>query len=895
VAEQAQLRDLPLAGRDVYALLVTLPAVTTDTSTGRGLGLSAAGNRPSASNFLLDGLDNNNHLITGPLVTMAPEAVQEYRVSVAGFTAEYGRTSGFLANVVTRPGGNQWHGLGYFYFKNEFLNATEFQRNRLDFGKRPLKEMEPGFSVSGPLRRDRAFASAAFERLRFRSIADGIESHVPPPGWAPRPGTYAARLWSEFPNHPAFPADGLFHAPAVLNRTLVLPRIDYVLGGGEHRVFARAAVARLERPDFIASPYRDFSSPLTHNSIAPAAGYQGALRPGLIMEARAGWSYDDLRFDRAHPEVPRMASEDRVELPGSPAAYSFRNRTRAVEFLGNVLWMRGRHVFKAGAGALRRRLDGYLGMEADGYYAFERLEHFGEDRPVRIGVSLDRLALASGVNRAPDFDREYGITQFHFFAQDSVTITPRLTLNFGLRYESVGAPRIIGAARDVFVVPGPEADWAARLSSARLERARDDQLLHRPDRSGWAPRAGFAYDLRGDSRTLLRGSYGLYLDRPFDNLWQNLRNNSFVLSTRAFPLATIAPVRNVLPLIHDFTPDLNFSRLTFYDQDLRMPRVHSFFVGVAQQLGRRLWFELDGIGSAGRRLIATDILNRDHSAETAPGRWARFRTDWPNIWHRSNLGKSDYYAMSVAGRYRGHALLAHVAYTWSHSIDNQSEALAGDFFDLLPTRPGAAGGSAGRSAFSEQFNASIDRGSSDFDQRHNLVFFSVWDIPMLRGWKFSQLMAIRSGFPYTVFARARDENGPTIENRRADLIQPRSFAAGEPVPGGRRLLRSAAFAQPDASRQGTSGRNAFRAPGHYSLDVSASRSFRVSETARLVLRGDAFNVLNHANLGTPGQEFGFPGFGEAHFGRIGTPSPFPALTPFVETARQVQLMLRFEF
>jgi hypothetical protein len=69
----------------------------------------------------------------------------------------------------------------------------------------------------------------------------------------------------------------------------------------------------------------------------------------------------------------------------------------------------------------------------------------------------------------------------------------------------------------------------------------------------------------------------------------------------------------------------------------------------------------------------------------------------------------------------------------------------------------------------------------------------------------------------------------------------------------------------------------------------------VSETARLVLRGDAFNVLNHANLGTPGQEFGFPGFGEAHFGRIGTPSPFPALTPFVETARQVQLMLRFEF
>ena len=85
---------MPLAGRDVYNMLVTQPGVTSDAATARGLGLSANGQRPSASNFMLDGLENNNYLITGPLVTVAPEQIEEYRISTNNFSAEYGRTSG---------------------------------------------------------------------------------------------------------------------------------------------------------------------------------------------------------------------------------------------------------------------------------------------------------------------------------------------------------------------------------------------------------------------------------------------------------------------------------------------------------------------------------------------------------------------------------------------------------------------------------------------------------------------------------------------------------------------------------------------------------------------------------------------------------------------------------
>ena len=106
VIDPVQVRRLPFAGRDVYTMLVTLPGVVSDAGTGRGLGLSINGQRPSASNFLLDGLENNNSFLSGPLSTVAPEAIQEYRVSTANFSAEYGRTSGFLANAVTRSGGS---------------------------------------------------------------------------------------------------------------------------------------------------------------------------------------------------------------------------------------------------------------------------------------------------------------------------------------------------------------------------------------------------------------------------------------------------------------------------------------------------------------------------------------------------------------------------------------------------------------------------------------------------------------------------------------------------------------------------------------------------------------------------------------------------------------------
>jgi hypothetical protein len=139
-----------------------------------------------------------------------------------------------------------------------------------------------------------------------------------------------------------------------------------------------------------------------------------------------------------------------------------------------------------------------------------------------------------------------------------------------------------------------------------------------------------------------------------------------------------------------------------------------------------------------------------------------------------------------------------------------------------------------------------------------------------------------------------------IWNNRADVIDPGRVRLDDPVdvPGGQRLLTPAGFAQPGIGVLGNSGRNAFRGPGLYNVDLSLSRTFAVpwiGEAGRLTLRADAFNVLNHANLNNPDALITSDTFGVATYGRQGQQSGFPAVVPFNETARQIQLMLRLEF
>jgi hypothetical protein len=929
VIDSGEINNLPLQGRDVYTMLVTQPGVTSDSATGRGLGLAVNGQRPSASNFLLDGLENNNYLITGPLTVVAPEAIQEYRVSTNNFSAEYGRTSGFLANAITRSGGNRFHGVGYFYLKNDALNANGFQENLQGLRRTPDKESQPGFLVGGPVLKDRLFFTSAYEYFRSRSQQAPFTFLFPSPKFVSSftaPGSLARQLLTQFPTPAVTTGTGLttqttLTPPVSLNRTLAIERLDYNAPGGKDRVMGRLLLNRLDRPDFIWTPYKDFVSVLHQNTWALGGSYTRLIRANLTNEARVSASSDDLGWNRPHPEIPTLSTNDLylvngaaqvgVTLPGSPAFYAYRNTNKTVELLDNAIWSRGQHIVTAGAGLLLRSSDGYLTAGRDGEYLFNTIVTFALDQPSFFRAAIDRTSLPAV--QQPDFNRTYHYTQYFLFAQDTYKLTSRLTVNYGARYEFYGGPRNTGSAKDALVQLGPGSTLAQELSGAVMKSSSSgDQQLFGSDKKNFAVRAGASYDLFGSGKTLLRGAFGTFYDRPFDNLWENTRSNNLILPLVTLPPGRtnyLAPISSVLATFQGQSLGSDFPDLTLVDPKLRNGYVKSYFAGAQHRLADNFTLEIEALGSYGRSLIATDIINRDFS--TLAG---RYNPNLPDVAYRANQGFSDYNALAAVVRYRTSRGMVQGSYTWSHTIDNQSDPLTGDFFNLNFTSIQSTAGSNGHATFSRQFNPQADRGNSDFDQRHNFVVFSYWNVPapfgnsrwrlLLRDWTIAELAAFRSGFPFTVLGTSNVvAGGGQILNNRPNIIDPNHAILASPVPvaGGEQLLNPAAFAEAAPSTLGNEGRNAFQGPGFYSLDVSIAKWFALpwlGEGGRVRVRADAFNVLNHANLGNPDALFTnpiSPTFGIATFGRQGAPSGFPAAIPLNETPRQIQLSLKIEF
>ncbi len=318
---------------------------------------------------------------------------------------------------------------------------------------------------------------------------------------------------------------------------------------------------------------------------------------------------------------------------------------------------------------------------------------------------------------------------------------------------------------------------------------------------------------------------------------------------------------SVLPAYEGTNFSMDFPRLTLLDPSLRYGYAQNYLLGVQRELAPNWTLEVNTLGSLGRSLITTDIVNRQFSlpfsAESPQG---RFNSDLPDISYRANQGLSSYHALTAVARYRARQGALQVAYTWSHAIDNQSDPLIGDFFDLSFAGTGAAATTSSVASFARQFDSGTDRGNADFDQRHNLVFFSNWEVPELlssskaaavfRDWRFAQVTAFRTGFPYTVFAPERAAFGQgQIINQRADIVDTNltRIGKGTPAPGGVVLLSEEGFAVPGRGLLGNSGRNAFCGPGLFSIDVSLSRSVplsRLGESGRLTFRADIFNLLD---------------------------------------------------
>lgn len=890
------LQGLPLAGRDAYSLLVMHSGVTNDAGTARGLGLSANGQRPSATNFLLDGVESNNYVTTGPVAALAPEAIGEYRISSAGFSAEYGRASGLIANAITRRGsGDEWHGTLYHYGKHEKSNANEFQRNRQGLPRARLRERQPGASVAGPIRGDSLILSLAGEWLGLEGAGDPVTMPMPVrSGYRSfsLPNRISYKLLEEASAILPVPISGdralvqptTFEPPTELTRSYGLVRVDKHFAGGRYRLLTRAIGSRLERPHFVWTPYPGFSSTLRQTTWSPMAGFSGQIG-ALTLETRVARIADDVNWDRPYAGTPTLAAPD-VLLPGSPAFYAYRNRSPGIQADGSVSLVVGAHLFKVGGGVLSRVVRGNLTAGRDGRLSFSNLLDFYLDAPSRVELAVGRDRMKQP--DPPDYNRRYGLSQRYVFAQDSWRVRPHLTLNLGVRYDWMGAPVNRGDSGDWLVTLGPGPSLAGRVAGASLSGPVPvGRPLFPNDRNDWGARLGFSFSPHNSGRTILSGAYGIFYDRPFDNLWQNLRSNAWTLAAADLPFSVDTPYTgtNLRQLAQGKLQPLGFPEVLVIPDGLRSPVIHSAFARLERRLGADTILETSLWTSLGRALVTTDRVNR-------VGEWS---PDLPVIVLRANQGKSAYSAAAISLRWQTPGFHARLAYTIAQSHDNQSEPLAGDFFDLTFTRTNFRSASAGIAAFSRAGDPASDWARSDFEQRHNLAMYGLWELPgPFRGWSLGGLAAVRGGFPFTVQAGQEASFEEVIYNGRARLLR-KDYRLDRPTEGGRVLLDSGAFGALPPGQLGSSPRNGFRGPGMISADVSLSRHFSLNDRLGFTLRLDAFNILNHANLNPPAANLGGDDFGVALFGRKGREAGFPALVPLDETARRLQLLLRFRW
>ncbi|MEJ2245304.1 MAG: TonB-dependent receptor [Acidobacteriota bacterium] len=1018
------LAALPVFSRNPLILTADFPGIQSD---GAAKDVSTAnGARRGMNHVSIDGLavsDPVNPKLATSSIAINPDSVQTVHLITSGATAEFGRAAGAQIGIVSRSGGNSWHGNVFDYIGNKSLNANDFYNNAAGNERPNFRRNIFGGTVSGPLMANRTLIFGNYEGRRMGSQIrrnrlvlmddsdDDIENDEAKSGvfqWI-TPGANELQSFDIVANDPrnlgidpqvagalaVLPSpnntligDGRntggyqFINPTHSNADQMTVRIDHTLNSN-HRIYVRFNWSRTDATDVLNN-----ADPVFHGTVegtfeettwALAAGSHFTLNPRMINELRIGYVRHKTDLNRPARSSGSMLLANSWTDPLDP------DSSRAYispygEISDTFAHSMNRHTFKYGATVRRteqKRLD-YAGVYPDITFgnSMGNAPAIGpmgntvisdEDRQTFENLYNDLLGRVESVTQTYHFDltspqppgsaraRSFSSYEYSAFIQDDWRILPNLTLNLGLRWEFFSVPH---EENDLQRVLDPNSDISTTANISDFSIVAGDGWRNR-NLSDFAPRVGFAWDITGYGSSVLRGSYGIYYDRPIGAITSFIDSNTYGFSQTVSTYPNIGGgdvrLRDEFPYPSaPAAPDLTLpvsrsASIAILDPNLHTPRVDRFNLTLERRMSDHLVFEASYVRSRGRRLyqnlnynqtktegdflqafqevqayrdfgtpvsesntlvqifgspiavldavggyyfdsgqagLAADTVDKGYydlySDAGVSDFYLRNYPQFDQFIVGTDSGRSWYDALQAGFRANSDPFSMRFYYTWGKSIDT----LSMDGAEFVSP--------------SDSLNPGLNKSFSDFDRNHIFNIsssFNVpvgrnrrygsempsfmdwvlgdWEIGFLSVWQSGQRFSVSSGretlFPGVI--SLADYNG-IIHNIGELFYRPDGVYWFDPE-------LQELFTYPEAGEMGTSGRNWFRGPNYFNVDLTFFKPFQVGDNNRFLIRAEIYNLFNKSHFGVPNTNI--------------FENSFAKFTSTIGTPRMIQLALRYEF
>ncbi len=968
VVPQLALRDLPVSNYRWSSYSLLTPGVVND-SNGYGL-LSFRGQSTLLNNINIDGTDDNQAYFseergrTRAGYSFPKAAVQEFQVNTSNYSVEYGRSAGGIVNSVTKSGSNEFHGEGYYYDRDSAWAATNSSVTRpiLTPSGYQVQAFKPtdlrrqyGFGVGGPILKDKVFFFVAVDRFyhdfpaaatitgttanaNFFNPADATlpggksctaTSGASAPSYQDQQVCAISTITGLPYNGPGTSAYSVYNsgisglqsmlgtAPRTGDQTLYFPRIDWQVNSRNHVTVEAnrmrwTSPAGIQTSPAVAYGLRSFGNDYVRDNWI-VGKLDTFFTSTLSNEARYMYGRD---FEYEFAQSPTDYEQSNLlntasgyvnplGLPvnvflsgffqfGTPQflqrpAYPDERRWQIAD---TVEWIRGNHDFKFGGDYIhtydlvQNLYNQYGGYS---YTGSTPIGNYISD----LYLSQNAATASQALHYSGGFGQAFGSPGFDFttgdysgFVQDQWKVSPRLSLTGGIRYEYEQFPDTI--------VPNPAIPQTTVMPS---------------NKANIGPRVGFAYDVYGGGKTILRGGYGIFFARAINStIYSALSSTGAPAGQVSVSFNTNTPGAPAFPQVLTGTSNISAAggSAYYFDPNFKLPLIHQADLTLEQDLGWDSVFSVSWLGSWGRRLpdfvdtnlpaptqVSFVVNDPNQAGPIANGtvintnaffRLPTTKNFRPNAAYGSITDifsgvTSNYEALVAQFKHRmSHYIELNANYTWSHALDFGENNTTG----------------ASATSLLDPTNIRLDYGNSNQNVPNRLVVYGVGQSPwhahgwlsyLLNDYEISPSYAMQTGLPYSA----------NISGASSTL-----FAGSGPAQS---IISTTSFnGSAGANRVPVFNRNDFQQPRTNVLDLRLSKRVRFAEKYAFEFLGEAFNVANHQNVTSVNSTAYTVALDNTNHQNTFVPYsvPFEQVTStnnsnFAYNIRQLQLAVRFQF